>query len=338
MDVPPFPPSALSSPHSRRCYYAAPSCDRAPDDHHIGADSNASTTTPDTPTTTPSVRSTHTGSFYHTRSIHGAVPIDMTPQDEDALFNPDHGGGGQSISAFAAVSHYPYVEPGESERLAVDDVVNVHAVVDRGGYMYEFGERGGRRQGAGDTEGYTITEGAGRRPWTVEGDEDIDVDMSSLSFPDYDDEDGDGDEDEDDPDDTRKFYPDAVLRRDREWPGGGVSLAGVPDFDYGGFHWGGAEVENDGNDEDLGYDYDSTSQSEGIPVSQETLDSLQDNSTGAVDAISISGEPNGPMFGIAIEDFPVTSMWFKVKSEAEKTFEKSKYQAYKYACTDTNVT
>lgn len=333
MDIPPFPRSALSSPHSRQCYYVAPSCDRTLGDHRIGADSNASTTTPDTPTTTASVRSRNTGNFHHTRSIHGAVPVDMTPQDEDALFNPDHGGGGQSISAFAAVSHYPFVEPGGSERLAVDEVLNVHAVVGRGGYMYEFGERGGRRQGAGDTEGY-IAEGGGRRPWTVEGEEDIDVGMSSLSSPDYDDEDVDGD----DPDDTRKFYPDAVLRRDWEWPGGGVSLAGVPDFDSGGFHWDGTQVENDGNGEDLEYDYDSASQSEGISVSQETLDTLQDNSTGAVDAISISGEPNGPMFGIAIDDFPVTSMWFKVKSEAEKTFEKSKYQAYKYACTDTNVT
>ena len=338
MDIPPFP---LSSNHHYHVPATAPSCDlilnASADDHHLATD-----TTPGT-TTTPPVYFRTTGNPYNTRSTHGAIPIDMTPQDEDALSNIDHGGGGSSISAFAAVSHYPYVEPEESEQLAVDEVVNVHAVFGRGRHVYDFGgEREGRGRGSVETQGYI--EGRGRQPWTVEEEDegDSDVGMSSLSSP------GHGDEDEDDPDDTHKFYPDAVTRRDQEWPGGGVSLAGVPDVDYGGFHWSGArdeneEYEDDDNDEGLEYDYESTSQSEDMNISQAALETHQDNSTGAVEAISISGETTGPLFGFAVDEFPVTSTWFKVKSKAKKIYrKKSKYEAHRYACTNatqhTNAT
>lgn len=264
---------------------------------------------------------TTTTTTYHNEILNGAgATADMTPQDHAAL-NLNHPG----LSAFAAVSHYPYaVAPSDDDEeggpdLSVEEVVN--AVVDRGEYPGRMrqgagGNGSGRRyhsySGSVDNPGegyYYGGEGRYRRQWgtaMVEDEHEQEhehaispevwgLDRNQLSP---------AMAAEEDPDDTRKFYPDAAAVR---WDDGrdfDFDFSGSNDMDYGGFY------EMDEDEDALGYDYDATSQSVEMPIAQDMH--IQDHhELGFGENGNVSGEP-AAQFGFAIgPDFPITSMFLQ---------------------------
>lgn len=299
--------------------------DAVADDHHIVTDTNTTTT----PVSAPPVHArTARVPENNAHCTHGANCIDMTGQDEDELF-PSGNGDGLSPSAFAAVSHYSYVEPGESERLAMNEVINVNAVV--GSERHPRGLEGGRRRGGA----------SGRREedYAVE-DEDLresDVGMRSLASADRDIED---DEEEEDPDDARKLYPDAVARSGDEVPDGGVSLAGVPDVGYEHSRWDEyGDIPYDYEDscyEDEDYEHEDGEEeeedsSEEDEVSDEaheqrvlqSLYEIEEISGRAIQAgINFAGANPLEMVDMIADfanEFPVTSMWPKPQMQRGKS-------------------
>ena len=238
----------------------------------------------------------------------------MTSQD---AFN--HPG----LSAFAAVSHYPYAATSQPEDLSVSEVVN--AVIDRehffpgeaehdraasyrsGRYSTPFSASGTLEIGSDGSRRWTATKtrrGEGRKD--LVGNSDDDAVMSPawgnpLSSPAEDDDD---DNDDDDPDDTRKFYPDAHMAMGEER--GGLGLSGLTEVDYAGFY----QMDEDEDGDGLGYDYDSTSQSEDMPIPREV--DVQNSGSGAAEGEMVSGGEtnNGQQnLGVPVEEFSVTSMF-----------------------------
>lgn len=225
-------PSSLVSCRRRRRHFYTPattglSCDfvldAVADDHPIVTDTNTTTTSVSAP---PVHGRTARVLENSTHCIHGADCVDMTRQDEDELPRTGNGGssgGGPSPSAYAAVSHYPYVEPGDSERMAMNEVINVNAVVGSERHMREI--ETGRRRGEGG-------EGAsGRREdeYAVE-----DVGMRSLASSDHgleDDGEEEGQGEEGDREYMRKIYPDP----EDVYEGGGLIIQGslTPNTGYG---------------------------------------------------------------------------------------------------------
>lgn len=307
------------------CDIPATSCDRL-----VSASAPADLFTNPSPSHQPndiSLNSTTiTTTTYHHETLNGAgATVDMTPQDHAAL-NLNHPG----LSAFAAVSHYPYaVAPSDDDEeggpdLSVEEVVN--AVVERGEYP------GRMRQGAGwnvsgrryhtysrsvDDPGedyYYGGEGRYRRQRGTamvedEHEQEHEHAMSPGAWglarnrlsPAMAAE---------DPDDTRKFYPDADAAR---WDDGrdfDFDFSGPNDMDYGGFY------QMDEDDEDaLNYDYNATPQSVEMPIAQDMH--IQDhNGLGFDENGNASGEP-AAQFGFAIgPDFPITSMFSPIISQS----------------------
>lgn len=238
----------------------------------------------------------------------------MTSQD---AFN--HPG----LSAFAAVSHYPYAATSQPEDLSVSEVVN--AVIDRehsfpgeaehdraasyrtGRYSTPFSASGTLEIGPDGSRLWTATKtrrGEGFKD--LVGSSDDDAVMSPawgdpLSSP----AEGDDEDDEDDPDDTRKFYPDAYMAMGEER--GGLGLSGLTEVDYAGFY---QMDEDEDGDDGLDYDYDSTSHSEDMPITREM--DVQNSGSGAAEGEIVSG---GDMnhgqqnLGVTVDEFPVTSMF-----------------------------
>lgn len=297
--------------------------DAVADDHPIVTDTNTTTT----PVSAPPVHCrTARVLENNARCIHGVDCIDMTRLDEDELFHSGNGsGGGPSPSAFAAVSHYPYVEPGESERLAMNEVINVHAVVGNERLPNEVYHRGG-------------APGGRERDYAVE-----DVAMRSLASSDREFEDDDEEEEgeEEDPDDSRKLYPDAVARNGDEVPDGGVSLTGdmisdvgyVPYWDeHGNIRY--QEADRYYEDEDyahededvLGEEDDQDDEADEEAAHEQhvmdTLNRMDEISHRALQAgVDIAQTNPLEMADILADfanEFPVTSMWPKSKCNAEK--------------------
>ena len=238
----------------------------------------------------------------------------MTSQD---AFN--HPG----LSAFAAVSHYPYAAASQPEDLRVSEVVN--AVIDREHFFPSEAEydraasyRTGRYTTPFSASGTLEIGSDGSRRWTATktrrvegrkhlvGSSDEDAVMSPawgdpLSSP----AEGDDEDDEDDPDDTRKFYPDAHMAMGEER--GGLGLSGLTEVDYAGSY---QMDEDEDEDSGLDYDYDSTSQSEDMPIPREM--DVQNSGSGAAEGEMVSGGEmnNGQQnLGVPVEEFPATSMF-----------------------------